>query len=124
MREREYYGCRPIMSTEGLGGTIAAVFTAVFCDRVTLQMSDDAAECNRIYWASRRGMLELDLVLMPYAKDRYPQLSQAERAAHQQLLDCEDTDLFSWFMQKDVPEDALLADVVAKVLDFARTRTL
>jgi antitoxin CptB len=85
-------------------------------------MSDDAAECNRIYWASRRGMLELDLVLMPYAKECYPQLAAQDREAYQQLLECEDTELFAWFLQKAVPEDALLADVVAKVLEFARRR--
>jgi antitoxin CptB len=90
--------------------------------KVTFPMSDDAAECNRVYWASRRGMLELDLVLMPYAKERYPQLSQQEREAYQQLLDCEDTELFAWFLQKATPDDALLAEVVTQVLDFARRR--
>lgn len=87
-------------------------------------MSNDSAENNRIYWASRRGMLELDLVLMPYAKDRYPQSSSSDRAAYQQLLDCEDTELFAWFLQKDIPQDTVLADIVAKVLAFARTRPL
>jgi len=87
-------------------------------------MSDESAENNRVYWASRRGMLELDLVLMPYSKERYPLASAAERDAYQLLLDCEDTELFGWFLQKDVPEDAVLAGIVTTVLDFARTRPL
>lgn len=83
-----------------------------------------SADNNRIYWASRRGMLELDLVLMPYARDVYPTLSAQDQRAYQQLLDAEDTDLFAWFLQKSVPEDVVLADIVAKVLHFARTRPL
>jgi len=87
-------------------------------------MSDDYAENNRVYWASRRGMLELDLVLMPYAKECYPLASVQDRAAYQQLLEAEDTELFAWFLRKDVPDDAVLVDIVTKVLDFARTRPL
>jgi len=86
--------------------------------------ADKNADNNRIFWASRRGMLELDLVLMPYAKGVYPSLSSADQQDFQLLLDSEDTDLFAWFLQKSVPEDAVLAAVVAKVLDFARTRPL
>jgi antitoxin CptB len=104
---------------------VAVVISPPFyAARSPLNMSDDYAEFNRVYWASRRGMLELDLVLMPYAKERYPQSSLADRAAYQLLLESEDTELFDWFLQKDVPDSAVLVDIVAKVLDFARTRPL
>jgi len=86
--------------------------------------ADKAADNNRIFWASRRGMLELDLVLMPYSRDVYPNLSPADQQDFQLLLESEDTDLFAWFLQKSVPEDAVLAAVVAKVLDYARNRPL
>jgi antitoxin CptB len=88
------------------------------------EQDSQQSENNRVYWASRRGMLELDLVLMPYAKEVYPQLAAADRHAYQTLLEQEDTDLFAWFLQKSTPEDAVLAQVVAKVLEFARTRPL
>jgi antitoxin CptB len=107
------------MPRDGHGGNIAADL-----HHTVAPMSEDYAENNRIYWASRRGMLELDLVLMPYARDCYPHLPDADRAAYQQLLECEDTDLFSWFLQKEVPQDPVLAGIVAKVLDFALTRPL
>lgn len=113
------------MPTVATGGNIAAFFDA----RISLMSAPSdseqrAADNNRIYWASRRGMLELDLVLMPFAKSVYPDLSPVDQQAYEQLLDSEDTDLFAWFLQKSQPEDAVLADIVAKVLHFARTRSL
>ena len=72
-------------------------------------------------WAARRGMLELDLVLEPYVQAKYATLDDTDRERFQQLMLCEDQDLFAWFLQRQQPEDPELADIVAKILDFART---
>ena len=72
-------------------------------------------------WAARRGMLELDLVLEPYVTARYAQLSESERRCFQQLMLCEDQDLFAWFMQRGQPDDEELAAIVRQILKFART---
>lgn len=72
-------------------------------------------------WAARRGMLELDLVLEPYVQARYAGLGDSDRARFQQLMLCEDQDLFAWFLQRQRPEDPELAAIVGKILDFART---
>lgn len=77
-------------------------------------------EHNRIRWASRRGMLELDLVLAPFAEMRYAQLSARDRACYQRLLACEDQDLFGWFLHRQRPEDEELAAIVETVLAFTR----
>lgn len=78
-------------------------------------------EVNRMRWACRRGMLELDLVLEPFVVARYAQLDADDRQRFQQLMHCEDQDLFGWFMQRQQPDDAELAIIVSKVLEFART---
>ncbi len=72
-------------------------------------------------WAARRGMLELDLLLEPFVAARYAELNDTDRERFQQLMGCEDQDLFAWFLQRQQPEDPELADIVAKILDFART---
>ena len=36
-------------------------------------------EFNRMRWAARRGMLELDLVLEPFVRARYTQLDALDR---------------------------------------------
>ena len=78
-------------------------------------MSD--IEMNRLYWHSRRGMLELDVLLVPFLREAYPNLSPEDQARYQKLLSCEDQDLFGWFMQRGVPEDPDLARMVKMILD-------
>lgn len=80
-------------------------------------------EINRMRWAARRGMLELDLVLEPFVVNRYAQLSESDRRCFQQLMLCEDQDLFSWFMQRVQPDDEELAQLVSQILQFARSAT-
>lgn len=74
-------------------------------------------EYNRVKWASRRGMLELDLVLEPFVLHSYPTLSEAEQERFQALLTCEDQDLFAWFMRSREADDEH-KEIVAKVLAF------
>jgi len=77
----------------------------------------ERAEFNRLFWHSRRGMLELDVLLVPFLKEAYKDLPKEDQVRYQQLLDCEDTDMFSWFMQKSVPQDPDLARIVKIILD-------
>lgn len=72
---------------------------------------------HRTYWHSRRGMLELDLVLMPFVEKHYRQLPDADKQRYIRLLACEDQDMFSWFLQHKQPEDPELAQIVALILE-------
>ena len=78
-------------------------------------------EVRRMHWAARRGMLELDLVLEPFVTARYAQLDESDRRIFQRLMECEDQDLFAWFLQRGKPEDEELAAIVRQILEFART---
>ena len=40
----------------------------------------DATELNRLFWHSRRGMLELDVLLVPFVKEVYPSLDAEDQA--------------------------------------------
>lgn len=77
----------------------------------------DETEINRLFWHSRRGMLELDVLLVPFLKEAYRSLSDEDKARYQKLLECEDQDMFGWFMQKDTPTDPDLARIVKIILD-------
>ena len=79
-------------------------------------------EYNRMRWASRRGMLELDLVLEPFVSECYRGLNADDRARFQRLLECEDQELFGWFLRKEQPEDTELAAIVDTILNHIRTR--
>ncbi len=78
-------------------------------------------EINRMRWACRRGMLELDLVLEPFVVARYGILSEPDRQRFQRLLACEDQQLFAWFLRREQPEDEELRAIVGSILEFART---
>ncbi len=78
-------------------------------------------EINRMRWATRRGMLELDLVLEPFVTARYAALDERDRERFQQLMICEDQDLFAWFLGREQPRDEELAVIVSKILEFTRT---
>lgn len=64
---------------------------------------DDGRELRRVCWRSRRGMLELDLFLVPFAENRYADLTSADRAAFRHLLDREDWEILDWLRQDSAP---------------------
>ena len=78
-------------------------------------------EINRMRWAARRGMLELDLILEPFVTSRYAQLDQQDRHWFQQLMLCEDQDLFAWLMLRGAPSNEELSGIVEQILHFARS---
>jgi antitoxin CptB len=76
-----------------------------------------AVERNRLFWGSRRGMLELDLVLLPFLENVYPSLEQADKERYWKLLECEDQDMFAWFLRREDPDDSELKRIVEIVRD-------
>jgi len=82
----------------------------------------DEIQAKRVVWHSRRGMLELDVLLLPFAEQKYRDLSDDDQALYRQLLDCEDPDLFTWFLEHQIPDDAGLARMVNMVLEHAQQR--
>lgn len=76
------------------------------------------SEFKRIYWASRRGMLELDLIMVPYVEQRFRTLSDEDQQRYIQLLESEDTELFQWFLGRGRPEAPELASIVDDILAF------
>lgn len=76
-------------------------------------------EINRLFWGSRRGMLELDLVLMPFLETIYPTLEQADKERYWLLLEEQDQDLFAWFMRRNDPANPELQ----RIVDIIRANT-
>lgn len=76
---------------------------------------------NRLIWRSRRGVRELDGLLMPYAVVRADTLNLGELTAFEELLSQPDPLLIDWFMQRSVPERPQLAALVFDILQFNRS---
>ncbi|UFH48571.1 FAD assembly factor SdhE [Pseudomonas sp. KNUC1026] len=77
----------------------------------------DSVELNRLYWHSRRGMLELDVLLVPFVQEVYAQLNEVDRDLYRRLLECEDQDMFVWFMERGESPDPELQRMVRMILD-------
>lgn len=75
-----------------------------------------AEDKARIKWACRRGMLELDVVIMPFFEECFEQLTEQEQQDFVALLECDDPDLFTWVMQHGRSENERLASMVDKIV--------
>ncbi len=72
---------------------------------------------NRLRWRSRRGLLELDLVLTRFLAKYLEKLSEAELLAYTQLLQGEDNDLLDYVNGLQVPQDIMQQQIVAYWLE-------
>ena len=81
-------------------------------------------EKARIRWACRRGMLELDVVIMPFYEECFDSLSEEEQKDFVALLECDDPDLFNWVMRHGRSENARLAGMVDKIVAHNRSKLI
>jgi len=71
---------------------------------------------SRLLWACRRGMLELDVLFIPFVKEAFDSLSTVDQFTFQRLLTCEDPELFAWFMKHKPCPDAELEKIIDVIL--------
>jgi antitoxin CptB len=75
----------------------------------------DDAELRRLRWRCRRGMRELDQLLVRWLDRRWRQSPTGERDLFLTLLDTEDDRLWRWFLGHEVVPDAALASLVERI---------
>lgn len=69
----------------------------------------------RLEWDCRRGMLELDKVIMPFYQQHFEALSDEKKAVFVRLLACTDLQLFSWFFNRVTPPDLELQEMITHI---------
>jgi antitoxin CptB len=72
-------------------------------------------ETARLRWRCRRGMRELDVLLLRYLEQEYPSASAGERTAFAHLLDLQDPDVFGYLVGRQTAPEAELRHVVARI---------
>ena len=77
-------------------------------------------DIRRLTWQSLRGMWELDLLFVPFMEKHFRDQSIEDQDRFVKLLDCEDQELFLWFMQREKPADPDMERAVTVVLDCVR----
>lgn len=70
------------------------------------------SEQDRIRWRCRRGMLELDLILLRFLDNDYPRLSHIEQQAFEDLLECHDDTLLAMLEGKGKVQDSRFVSLI------------
>jgi antitoxin CptB len=75
-----------------------------------------AASLARMRWRCRRGMKELDLLLIGWLDTRFEAASEAQRGEFEALLELPDPQLALYLLRREPPEQAPRAALVASIL--------
>lgn len=70
---------------------------------------------SRIYWRCRRGMRELEELLLQFVDTQYAGLPQQEKHIFIRLLDYSDPLLYQYVLGQVVPRDRELAQILDKI---------
>ncbi|WP_206483605.1 succinate dehydrogenase assembly factor 2 [Thalassotalea sp. G2M2-11] len=83
---------------------------------MTVDTDTTAKMKARLKWACRRGMLELDVLFIPFVDEAWDNLSQENKLIFERLLTCQDPELFAWFMGHEECDDPELKSMVELIL--------
>lgn len=78
-------------------------------------MVGPGAELSRLRWRCRRGMRELDQLLLRYLERRWQEAPDEERGDFLRLLECEDDRLWRWLLGREAPGDAALGAIIERI---------
>lgn len=67
---------------------------------------------ERVLWQCRRGMLELDKILIKFVNKFYMQMSEEKKQIFQELLQFPDQDLLQFLVGNELPADTKFWDII------------
>ena len=81
---------------------------------MTMARNSEGAQ-GALLWRSRRGMLEVELKLLPFARADLRRLAPADQEAYARLLEEDDWRLHDWLQGRSVPADPALARILGLI---------
>ena len=72
---------------------------------------------KKILWQCRRGLWELDQILLPFVENDFEHLNKEDQLLFQKLLQYEDIELFDIFVNKIQPIDNEFRDLTVLIID-------
>ena len=73
---------------------------------------------KKILWQCRRGLWELDAILIPFVEKNLSKLTDEEIKKFQQFLSYEDIEIFDILVNKKELVESNLIPIVAKIIEF------
>lgn len=77
-----------------------------------------------VRWQCRRGMLELDMLLLPFFDTEYEQLDIEHKKAFIDLLVYPDQELYGYLIGRDLPDGPVLQSMVQRIRESAPLTTI
>lgn len=74
---------------------------------------------RRLYWQCRRGMRELDAMLIAFLKLAYETLDDEKRKEFEMLLSMDDTELLEVLMRRAEPPQGVGVEVIGVIRESA-----
>jgi antitoxin CptB len=78
------------------------------------------SDYSRLKWQCRRGMQELDKLLLGYLEGCYADDSAADKAAFRAVLELADPELNAYLLQRQVPSSESIAGAIDRILRRAQ----
>ena len=72
---------------------------------------------KKILWQCRRGLWELDQILLSFVENDFEDLNKTDQLLFQKLLQYEDIELFDIFVNKIEPIDNEFRDLTVLIID-------
>ena len=73
------------------------------------------SEGDRLRWRCRRGMKELDVLLLGYLEQRYDTAPAEERRIFADLLELQEPQLYAYLTGRETPPDPAVAQVIGQI---------
>jgi len=81
----------------------------------------DTYSLSKLRWHCRRGMRELDVLMLRYLEDSFESAPAEEQQGFVDLLALEDPILFAYVVGREEPQDENLQKLVQKIRTGLRT---
>lgn len=78
-------------------------------------MNDSPLSKNQLRWRCRRGMQELDVLLLNYLEQHYDQAGTDEQQAFSRLLKTQDDVLWDWLSGRGLPDDPSTSQLIQRI---------
>lgn len=79
------------------------------------------SEESRLRWQCRRGMRELDELLLRYLEECYEEDSDVDKAAFREVLTLADPELNAYLLQRQEPPSGTIARAIERILRRVQT---
>ena len=73
---------------------------------------------KKILWQCRRGLWELDAILIPFVEEKLDSLNEIEVEHFRELLSFEDIDMIDILVNKKAHQNEALEPIISKLIYF------